>query len=60
MSESTITISVDEYLKLKERSSILAMLAAYGVDNWQGYDEAMRQYYKSEEHAEDLEDDDYP
>jgi hypothetical protein len=33
-----------EYEKLKDDSNRLESLQCYGVDNWQGYDDAM-QYY---------------
>lgn len=42
-----------EYLKILERDSIkLSYLEAYGVDNWNGYDIAMHEYYNSEEEEE--------
>ncbi len=33
----TVTISMAEYLTLKEDSNFLAALEAVGVDNWDGY-----------------------
>lgn len=42
MTEETVTISKAFYGELIERSTTLAALDAYGVDNWEGYGEAMR------------------
>ena len=39
--EETITISIKEYNSLQEDSQKLMALEAAGVDNWQGYDDAM-------------------
>jgi hypothetical protein len=36
----TITISLDEYVKLLEDSKFLTCLLGAGVDNWEGYDDA--------------------
>jgi hypothetical protein len=43
MSEKeTVTIAKDEYESLLKDSSKLSALEAWGVDNWCGYEEAMR------------------
>lgn len=42
VTEETITISKRYYEELVERSTELAALDAYGVDNWEGYGDAMR------------------
>lgn len=47
MSEKLIEISVKEYEELLDDSIKLEYLESYGVDNWQGYDEAMREFYAS-------------
>lgn len=39
--EETVTISKKEYESLLEDSEKLSALEAAGVDNWQGYDDAM-------------------
>ena len=39
--EETITISKKEYESLLEDSEKLSALEAAGVDNWEGYDNAM-------------------
>lgn len=39
--EETITISKKEYQSLKDDSRRLTALESAGVDNWQGFDEAM-------------------
>lgn len=36
-----ITITLKEYLKLKEDSTLLNALEGAGVDNWEGYDSAI-------------------
>ena len=41
-----ITISADEYEQLKTDRDKLAALEAAGVDNWEGYDDAM-QFFNS-------------
>jgi hypothetical protein len=40
-SANTVTISVQEYLRLLEAQAVLDALEGAGVDNWQGYDLAM-------------------
>lgn len=41
MSESTVTIPESEYDQLMRDADKLSCLEAMGVDNWQGYDDAM-------------------
>lgn len=38
--EETITITLEEYELLIERSEFLSCLEACGVDNWDGYSDA--------------------
>lgn len=45
-------ISEDQLKDLIERSKILSNLEAYGVDNWDGYEEAVNEDYEATE--EDL------
>lgn len=42
-------ISKEEYEELVGRDRTLAALEAGGVDNWEWYDESLRQYYEGEE-----------
>lgn len=39
---ATVTIPMDEYDRLKSRDAELTLLENYGVDNWDGYGEALR------------------
>lgn len=41
MSGPTVTISQEEYNELSEAKDILDSLYAAGVDNWEGYEEAI-------------------
>jgi hypothetical protein len=41
MSEETVIISKAEYLGLLRDSNLLSCLEACGVDNWQGWDDAI-------------------
>lgn len=41
MSEPTVTIPKSEYDQLMHDADKLSCLEALGVDNWQGYDDAM-------------------
>lgn len=41
MTEETVTITQEEYSELLEESQFLAALRAAGVDNWDGYDNAI-------------------
>ncbi|MBB3910118.1 hypothetical protein [Sphingomonas desiccabilis] len=43
-----VSIPRDEYLKLQEAAEKLAALEAGGVDNWEGYAEALRALYEDE------------
>lgn len=43
----TITIYKDEYERLRKNTTLLWSLRACGVDNWQGYDDAMSLYYET-------------
>jgi len=46
---STVTISRKEYNKLLQAQSELDALEAAGVDNWEGYSEAMQQQEDEED-----------
>jgi hypothetical protein len=41
MSEEAVTITKAEYEKLVEESKLFNRLKCAGVDNWEGYDDAM-------------------
>ena len=41
MSETKVSITLDEYSQLLDRDQKLCALEAAGVDNWEGYEEAM-------------------
>lgn len=41
MAVEFITITMDEYNELVERSDFLACLEACGVENWSGYDDSV-------------------
>jgi hypothetical protein len=47
-----ISVNMEDYLMLLSRIEKLDALEAAGVDNWEGYDEVMREL-----HAEDDEED---
>lgn len=42
MNEKTVTITEAEYNQLLKDSGWLSCLEEAGVDNWEGYDEALR------------------
>jgi hypothetical protein len=44
MPMGTITIYEDRYEELLESHKILEKLYEYGVDNWEGYDDAIREF----------------
>lgn len=47
--EETITIKRSRYLSLLEADRMLRALEAAGVDNWEGYDEALENVEEAEE-----------
>lgn len=47
--DSDKIISKEEYEDLLDRDRMLSALEAGGVDNWEWYDESLRQYYEVEE-----------
>lgn len=49
MSNETVTISKSEYDQLLDDSNLLSCLRACGVDNWQGWDDAIDMYDEEEE-----------
>lgn len=49
MEENTVTISVKEYEKLTRALRKLYALEGAGVDNWEGYDFAMEEFWAEEE-----------
>lgn len=49
MSDKTVTIPEKEYISLIEDSKFLQALQMMGVDNWSGYDEAIRSMEEDEE-----------
>lgn len=54
----TITISMADYNSLQERNAFLTYLEEAGVDNWEGYGDASRQFYMDQEDADDGSDED--
>lgn len=47
MDKETVTISKKEYESLKDDSFKLQCLENGGVDNWEGYDFAMEEYWRA-------------
>ena len=50
--EEMITITKAEYDELLDNQRMLQALEGAGVDNWQGYDDAMESYNGEEEDGE--------
>jgi len=48
-----VGVEYDEYQKLLEDQDKLRALEAYGVDNWDGYSDAMSSVYNEDEDEED-------
>lgn len=44
MNNKTIEISIEDYNTLMDKQLKLIALEGAGVDNWDGYDEAMKSY----------------
>lgn len=44
--ENKVVVDKDEYADLEDRLFFLQCLEACGVDNWEGYDEAVEMYNK--------------
>lgn len=49
--ENTITITKDEYYKLKLAEAELSLLIAGGVDNWEGYCDSLNNEYGDMEYS---------
>jgi len=49
MTFEMITISIKKYEALLEDSKKLSFLEMFGVDNWSGYEEAMREMREEDE-----------
>jgi hypothetical protein len=47
--KKSITILLDDYNELKEKADLLEELWAEGVDNWEGYGEAVSRVYDEED-----------
>lgn len=54
-----VSIPFEEYLKLIEDARMLAELRAAGVDNWEGYSEAIRSFHEQTDGPEDDDKEDY-
>ena len=52
MSEETVTITKKEYDELLHDSKVLNALECGGVDNWQWYEESMKELWAEEEAKE--------
>lgn len=52
-----VLVTRDHYEELLQDQEILQTLQAFGVDNWEGYDEAMRSLYAEEDYLERVEED---
>ncbi len=46
MKQELVTITKEEYQSLKEDSLLLRHLRAAGVDNWEGWDDAIEQFHE--------------
>lgn len=46
-----VVIDVDEYRDLLEADLLLSYLKSYGVDNWDGRDEAYSEFYEALEYG---------
>lgn len=53
MNNETVMLSAEQHQKLVDDSTLLNLLRAYGVDNWSGYDDAIREYFKLTDDEED-------
>lgn len=42
--EDYVKLTHNQYKELEESQTILDYLMAHGVDNWEGYDDAMQEY----------------
>ena len=51
-----VTISQDRLNQLEERDTILRLLEEGGVDNWEGYDLSLAEWWKEKEEEEKLRD----
>ena len=49
--ENTITISKNEYYRLKCGEAKLTLLECSGVDNWEGYCDSLNNRYGDMEHS---------
>ena len=49
MNEETVTITKAEYDQLCKDAELLSYLEAAGVDNWEGFDEAIQMRREAEE-----------
>ncbi len=49
----TIEVSLEEYHRMRQASNFLHFLQVCGVDDWDGYDRAMRLYEQSMEQSEE-------
>lgn len=49
MKDTEIKITASRYIELLRSEDLLEMLRAYGVDNWEGWDEAISAFH--EEHG---------
>lgn len=47
--QETVTIPKSEYSKLKSSEVKLEFLEAHGVDNWNGYEDAIEEFHNWEE-----------
>lgn len=46
--DKTVTISMEEHNSLIEDQRLLNCLTAAGVDNWEGWDEAMEMFHEDD------------
>lgn len=44
----TVTIPVEEYIQLQEENKFLRYLERFGVDNWEGYQDALKAWRDNE------------
>jgi hypothetical protein len=54
MDSTMILVDADEYEELQDAQLMLQCLENAGVDNWDGYSEALREYNSFQENQEEF------
>ena len=51
--EIYISVALDEYLELRELQDFMRLLKEFGIEEWEGFDEAVEEFLEEDDQRDD-------